>query len=240
MNRLGIQHTEAVEFIKSLSMEEDIQLDGVYTHFAESENMNIDFTKLQLSRFKAVLGAIKKLNISGFTAHAANSGAIINHPDTYLDAVRPGISLYGYSPNSEISGGLHLKPAMKLISAVDSVKTIQPGDTVSYGRLFIAETPTNIASIPIGYADGLPRILTNQMKVLINGKSYPQIGRVTMDRIMAAIGNDSICIGDQVVLLGEQGELTIDAWEWSKAIETIPYEITCSFYNFRVPRIYFS
>lgn len=158
-------------------------------------------------------------------------------PDSYFDMVRPGISLYGYYPSEETSESFKLYPVMSLVSRVASIKEILPDETVSYGRLFKATQKTKIISVPIGYADGFVRNLTNKAQAIINGKIYNLVGRVAMDRIMFEINNDNVKVGDKVTLLGKENDLEINAWDWSKILNTIPYEITCNISK-RVPRIY--
>jgi alanine racemase len=197
---------------------------------------NSSYAKLQIKRFDSVLNDLKKMKVNFGLAHAANSGAIIDFPEAYYDMVRPGISLYGYFPSHQTSESIKLYPVMYLISEVSTVKEIKKGETVSYSQRFKAKNKTNIISAPLGYADGFPRALTNKAKAIINGKYYNQVGTVTMDRIMFDVGNDKIKIGDKVILLGNQKDKSINAWDWSDIIDTIPYEITCGISK-RVPRI---
>ena len=237
MNRLGISNANAFIFIKKLSVSDNFVIDGIYTHFAAADEKNKSFTFKQLNLFKKLLEELRKNKINYGLAHAANSAAVIDLPETYLDMVRPGISLYGYYPSLETSESISLKPVMSIISYVTSVKDIKPGETVSYGRKFKAKRKTKIASVPIGYADGFSRNLTNKSKAIINGKLYQQAGTVTMDRIMFDVHNDNIKPGDKVTLLGKNKSLSISAWDWAQVLNTIPYEVTCGITK-RLPRIY--
>jgi alanine racemase len=239
MNRLGINFKETLDFISRLSLSKSFEIDGIYTHFATSDENNKSFAKVQLKRFNKLIAELKNKKIKYGLAHAANSGAILDMPETYFDMVRPGVSLYGYYPSQETTESIKLKPVMSIISKVASVKVIEKGDTVSYGRIFKAKRATKIISVPIGYADGYNRLLSNKAEAIIKNKKYPQIGRVTMDRIMFNVFDDNVKVGDKVILLGESGKLKINAWDWSKIINTIPYEVTCSISK-RVPRIYIS
>ncbi|MDP3683180.1 MAG: alanine racemase, partial [Ignavibacteria bacterium] len=178
-------------------------------------------------------------NINTGITHIANSGAILTMPGAYLDMVRPGISLFGYPPSKEIISPIKLRLVMSLISEVTSCRWYEKGESVSYGRKFILKKRSQIISIPIGYADGLNRNLSNKMFCIIKDKRFPQVGRVTMDRIMFDVGEANIKIGDKVILLGESKHHKIDAWDWSKTLNTIPYEITCNISK-RVPRVYIS
>ena len=237
MNRMGIDYDKAKDFIVKLSKSEEFFIDGIYTHFATSDEKNKNFASLQRNRFSSLLEELKKSGVNYGLAHAANSGAILDMPDSYFDMVRPGISLYGYYPSKETTESVRLKPVMSVISHVTSVKEIKAGETVGYGRLFKAGKKTKIINVPIGYADGFNRNLTNKARAIIRGKFYRQIGRVAMDRIMFNINGDDIGYKDEVVLLGEKRNKSITAWEWCKILNTIPYEITCNISK-RVPRIY--
>ncbi len=237
MNRLGINYIDAFNFIVNLNKNNNFTIDGVYTHFATSDESDKNFAKLQLARFKSLLDELNKAGINYGLVHAANSGAILDMPEAYFDMVRPGISLYGYYPSLETSESVALNPVMSLKSYVGSIKKIQKGDTVSYGRIFTANKRMNIISVPIGYADGFNRNLSNKALAIINGKLYPQVGRVTMDRIMLNVGDNEIKPGEKVTLLGSQNGININAWDWSKQLNTIPYEITCNISK-RIPRVY--
>ena len=237
MNRLGINYKNAFEFVNKISEDKFFIIDGIYTHFATSGEKDKTFANLQLKRFKDLLTELRTNNINCGLIHAANSGAILDIPESYFDMVRPGISLYGYYPSVETSESISLKPVMSIITKVDSVNRIDGGETVSYGRKFRAEKTSNIISVSMGYADGYNRNLTNKSKAIINGKFYDQAGTVTMDRIMFNVKDDNIKIGDEVILLGEKKNLKFNAWDWAKILNTIPYEITCGI-NQRVRRLY--
>lgn len=237
MNRLGIHHSQAVEFIQQLSKSNDFIIDGVYTHFATSDEKNKSFANLQLARFKKNIEELKSRNINFGLVHTANSGAILDIPEAYFDMVRPGVSLYGNYPSLDTTESIKLLPVMSIISHIAAVKTIDKGESVSYGRRFIAKKNTKIVTVPIGYADGFSRSFTNRFRAIINGKYYNQVGTVTMDRIMFDVHNSKIKIGDEVILLGKKNKLEITAWDWSKKLGTIPYEITCGISK-RVRRVY--
>lgn len=237
MNRLGVDYQGAFEFIKKLSSDNNnFKIDGIFTHFATSDEVGSKYAILQIKRFDEVIKSLKEDNINFGLAHAANSGAILDFPGAYYDMVRPGISLYGYYPSLQTSESIKLYPVMSLVSKVSSVKKLKRGESVSYSRKYFAKKETNIISVPIGYADGFTRALTNKAQAIINEKIYNQVGAVTMDRIMFDVGNDKIKINDDVILIGEKGRLKIDAWDWSKKINTIPYEVTCGISK-RVPRV---
>jgi alanine racemase len=237
MGRLGIRFSDAVPFIEKLCKLNFLQIEGIYTHFATSDEKDKTFAQTQLKRFRKIIEELNQKKIDYGIAHAANSGAILDMPDAYFDMVRPGISLYGYYPSLDTSESIKLKPVMSIKSKIDSVRDIFKNDSVSYGRKFIAKAKTQSATVPFGYADGFNRNLTNSVSAIIKGKKYKQIGRVTMDRIAFNVKSDKIRIGNKVTLLGKEKGIEINAWDWCKILDTIPYEITCSI-NKRVPRIY--
>jgi alanine racemase len=237
MHRVGVSYKDAFDFIREVSQTKNIQIDGICSHFATSDENDKTYANLQFKRFKDLINKLKRNKINYGITHIANSGAILDMPETYLDMVRPGICLYGYYPSLETSESINLKPVMSLISKVESINEIDKGESVSYGRKFYSRKKTKIASVPIGYADGYPRNMSNKGKAIINEKIYRQAGTVTMDRIMFNLGNDETKVGDKVTLLGKEKKHKITAWDWSEELKTIPYEITCNISK-RVPRIY--
>ncbi len=237
MGRLGLAYKTAAEEIKKLSEIQNIIIDGVYTHFACSDEKDKSFTNLQIKGFDELLKKLHELNIDTGTVHASNSGAILDHPDAYYDMVRPGISLYGYYPSQETTESVKLKPAMTLYSYISELKKINKGETVSYGRIFTAGKDSITASVPIGYADGYNRNLSNSATGIIRNKSVRQIGRVTMDRIIFDVSGIKAKLNDKIILLGNSKDFKFDAWDWASLLKTIPYEITCGISK-RVPRVY--
>jgi alanine racemase len=236
MNRLGVDYQEAVKFIEKLSSYKNFGIGGIYTHFATSDEVGSKYAKLQIKRFDEVINELKERKLNYGLAHAANSGAILDFPEAYYDMVRPGISLYGYYPSLQTSESIKLYPVMSLVSKVSTVRKIKRGESVSYSRRYFTREETKIISVPIGYADGFTRALTNKAQAIIKNKIYNQVGTVTMDRIMFDVGNDNIKVNDEVILIGSKGKLKIDAWDWSKNVNTIPYEVTCGISK-RVPRV---
>ena len=237
MGRLGVRYDEAFEFIKYFLSQKDFILDGIYSHFSTSDEANKEFARLQLKRFKDILEELRRRKINYGLAHIANTGAILDMPESYLDMVRPGISLYGYYPSRETSESFKLKPAMSLITHVSAVKKIKKGESVSYGRKFIAPKNTRIAIAPFGYAGGYFRALSNNIHGIINGKKYKQIGQICMDLVMFDIGKDKINTGDKIILIGKQKKSEINIWDWTETLSTIPYEIMCNFCP-GIPRIF--
>ncbi len=237
MGRVGLPFDIAVNLIVELQKNKMIQLDGIYTHFSTSDEKNKKYSNLQLKRFNTILRLLREMNIETGIIHTANSGAILDIPESYFDMVRLGISLYGYYPSDETTESVKLKPVMTLLSEVATISKYPKGSSISYGRKHKTKRDTNIISVPIGYADGIKRGLTNKMFCIIKNKKYPQVGTVTMDRIMFDVGNDKIKISDKIILIGSSKSEAITAQDWCGILKTIPYEITCGISN-RVPREY--
>lgn len=237
MGRVGITWSEALPFLRWLAAQEGLRVEGMYTHFATSDEKDKAFAELQLARFRQVVEGVEAMGLR-LIKHAANSGAILDMPESYFDLVRPGVMMYGYYPSPHTSRSLPLRPAMTFKTRVLFVKKIARGTSISYGRQFIAARPTTIATLPVGYADGYNRLLSNQGEVLIRGKRYPVVGRVCMDQIMVDLGPESdVLPGEEVVLFGRQGDEEVSVYSICEKLGTIPYEVTC-WVSARVPRVY--
>jgi len=239
MNRIGVTPEDLPRVLASIGRSRRLRLKAVYTHFATSDEPNSAFVKRQRSRFEQALDLMDREHSVPDLIHAANSGAILRHPETYYSMVRPGIMTYGYSPAGESDHRVMLRPAMRLVSELAQVKRINPGESVSYGRKFRAKQRTVVGTVPLGYADGLFRALSDKGMVLLKGTRRPIIGRVCMDQIMIDCGSLDVRTGSEVVLIGRQGRRFISAWEHASRIGTIPYELTCAI-SARVPREYLS
>jgi alanine racemase len=238
MGRIGIPANEATSFIESLLAMPFLELKGIYTHFATSDEARSPYAMKQLRLFTSVVNSLRSHNITIPIVHCANSGAIIQFPESYFDMVRPGIMMYGYAPSPSSQRRLQLQPALSLHSRISFLKTVEKGSSISYGRRYITPRKTKIASIPIGYADGLNRDLTNKISVLIREKKYPVVGTICMDQVMVDLGLRSDVDGEErVTFLGPDGKRSISAWDYSKILGTIPYEICCAI-SARVPRNY--
>jgi alanine racemase len=238
MGRVGVHWKEAVDLIRKIMTFSQVDLVGIYTHFATSDERDKTYALRQLERFNTVVQRLKQEKIHIPLIHAANSGAILDLPAAYFNMVRPGMMMYGWYPSQETSESIPIKPVMSLKTKVLYVKDIAPGESVSYGRRYVAKRATRIVTLPVGYADGYNRLLTNKGKVLIQGKKFPVIGRVCMDLIHARIGKNRIIqAGDEVVLFGKQGDESFSVYDICDLINTIPYEVCC-WVSQRVPRIY--
>src|SRR5215210_3505351 len=229
MNRWGVEPSEVGEARKILST----RLAGVYTHFASADS-DEEATLRQIERFESVLAAQP---FGGVLVHAANSAATLWHPRSHYDCVRPGVALYGLHPAGTDPAAEDLRPAMALKSYVAAVRRLAPGDGVSYGLTFRAEEPMFAATVPIGYAEGYRRALSGRADALIRGQRRPLLGRVTMDACVFGVGREGE-VGDEVVLLGGQGEERITAEELGSCAGTINYEITTGIDPRRVERSY--
>lgn len=239
MGRVGVPYQSAAQFVETCYGMPGIEIKGIYTHFATSDEFDKKFANEQLYRFKQALKAIKNRNIHIQLIHAANSGAILDMPDSYFNMVRPGIMMYGYYPSSETSESVEIKPAMTLRSKIIHLKDVPVNTPVSYGRTYYTPEATKIATIPIGYADGYNRLLSNKGRVSIHGKSYPVAGRVCMDQILIDVGKDfDGKIGDEVILFSPKTKANdFTVMDICNIINTIPYEVCC-WVSRRVPRIY--
>lgn len=240
MSRLGFdcrnEELKGIDEAVSSAKLPNFIIEGVFTHFAVSDrtpDSEDGFTDLQYTRFKAGVEHLKKQGLTPEICHCCNSAATLQDADMQGDLVRPGIILYGLSPNPDLKLSADLIPVMTLKSVVSMVKTIRAGDTVNYGRTFKAEKDMKIATVTAGYADGYPRLLSNKAYVLIKGRKAPVVGRVCMDQMAVDVsGIDDVNIGDEVILFGK--ELSVDCL--AEISNTINYEIVCGI-SPRVPRI---
>ena len=234
MNRVGINYQNFAPAIDKLLQCAHIDLKGVYSHFATSDDPDKTYARLQLSRFEVVAKEIRQKCSDPVLFHMANSAAIMTLPESWFDMVRPGIMLYGQSPSPEFDLTWDLHEAMTLKSALGLVKKAGKNEPVSYSRRYYTTGDTHIGVIPVGYADGFSRGNTNNARVLINGQSYPVVGTVCMDMIMVDLGADTRCkAGDEVTIYGPG----IPVNEVAARLGTIAYEVTCNV-SARVPRIH--
>ncbi len=217
-----------------------LRLEGLWTHLAVADAPDDPFTAEQLRRFDAAIAELRASGLSADVVHAANSAGLMAHPDARRDMVRAGIAIYGVSPSPELEGALKLEPALELVSRVTAVRTVAPGESVSYGRCWRAEGPTRVATVAIGYADGVRRDSgTAGVEVLVRGRRCPIVGTVTMDQLMVALDPtiaSAAATGDEVVLIGRQGVEEVTAAEVACRLGTVAYEVLTSI-SARVPRL---
>ncbi|HMX18306.1 MAG TPA: alanine racemase [Anaerolineales bacterium] len=238
MERIGVREYEADSLIELALSCSHLDLEGIFTHFANSEVMslqkNMTPLSLQLERFEEILALFEKRGApQPRIRHTANSGAILLHPESYYDMVRPGVLFYGVYPGRDVEKTIEVRPALTWRSKVVYSKITQPGRGVSYGSLWQAEAESRVVTVPCGYADGYFRRMTNQARVNINGRLYPQVGRICMDQFMVNAGEDDVKVGDEVILLG--GGITAeDLADWTGTNE---YEVMTNI-SARVPRVF--
>lgn len=240
MSRIGVNPLEdGLEIVKTINSLDNINIEGIFTHFARADEVDKKRAFMQLELFNDFTNRIKEIGINIPIKHCANSASILELPDTRFDMVRAGIVLYGLWPSDEIiKEGVNLMPAMSLVSHISHIKKIKKGTQISYGGTFEAKEDMIVATIPVGYADGYPRMLSNCGKVLINGKFAPILGRVCMDQFMADVSLiDNVNIGAEVVLMGTQGDEKITAEDIGDLSKRFNYELVCDITS-RVPREY--
>lgn len=241
LGRIGLRtQEELLEVLRYFDeYPERLKLEGLFTHFAIADQIEKSFTVLQLNRYLAFRNTVFEHGYRPI-CHASNSAAILDMPDAHLDLCRMGISMYGYPPSGELAPfAKELQPALSLKSTVVHVKKIEPGDSVSYGRTFIADRPREIATVVIGYADGYPRSLSNKGKAIVRGQSVWLAGRVCMDQAMFDVTGLGVQVGDEITLIGQDGAESIWAQEVAQLCENgmISYEILTGI-SARVPRVY--
>jgi len=238
MERIGVHYYSAHTLLEAAhSCQRNIEIEGIYSHFANSDSSNLEYSHLQLERFNEVLRYYEKNDLPMPIRHMANSGAVLQIPESYFDMVRPGILMYGVYPSPESAKSIVVKPALSWKSRVVYFKVVKPGHPVSYGSIWQSDHQVRIVTIPVGYGDGYFRSMSNKANVIIGGKKFPQVGRVCMDQIMVNIEWGTAYNGDEVTLIGESGNEKITVEDLAGWADTIPYEILTNI-NTRVPRVY--
>lgn len=240
MGRLGFRVCEedSVREILRIARLPHLDIEGIFTHLSTADERDKGFAYEQLELFHDFVEKLRREGLEIPVRHAANSAAILDLPESYLDLVRPGIMLYGLYPSPEVSRTVELHPVMTWKTKVSFVKRVQAGTSISYGRTFRAPREMEVATLPVGYADGYSRSLSNRGRVIVHGRLAPVVGRVCMDQIVVSLeGIPGVRPGDEVVLLGCQGEQEVSADDLASLLGTINYEIVCMVGK-RVPRIY--
>lgn len=238
MTRLGVDAEDAARLAGAIAALQGIELQGIFTHLALAYDPKKKATLQQLKVFNSVVNSISTRGIKIPIVHAANSAAIAFFPQAWFDMVRPGLAIYGLTDSPAMAKELKLSPALSFKTKVMMVREVGPGRGVSYGFRYVTPKRMKIAVVGVGYGDGYPRILSNRAKIIIRKKKLPQIGTICMDTMMVDVSScPDVGIGDEVVLIGSQGEVRISAEELAELAGTIPYEIVCGL-NQRLPRIY--
>ena len=230
---------DAIEETVAIADLQGLELEGIFTHFATADSADKSYAEDQLNLFINYLNRLQKAGLEPSVRHAANSAALIDIPHSHFDMVRPGIATYGLYPSDEVNKQhVPLKPAMSLKTQIIHLKQVPAGFKVSYGITHATRKATTIATVPVGYADGLNRLLSSRGQMLVNGQRAPIIGRVCMDLTMLDVGHiDNVQMGDEVVIFGQQGNETLSVDEMAALLNTINYEIVSSI-TARVPRVY--
>jgi alanine racemase len=241
MSRLGAAWGDGPRLVEAIAQLKSVHLAGVYSHLADADAPGFadgGLTAQQQQRFEAVLAELQNQSLPPGCRHLANSAGTLRSPSLHFDMVRVGLALYGHRPASHLGGGLPLRPAMRVRARVSLIREVPAGVGVSYGHRFITQRPSRLAVLAIGYADGVPRLLSNQLQVLFAGRSVPQVGAITMDQlVLDATDSPDLDVGSVVTLLGEDeagGCIAPEAW--SEPCGTIPWEILCGFKH-RLPRL---
>jgi len=237
MSRLGAPWQQALEFVRFVHGLPNLEIASIYSHLAMADDINPTVTQQQQARFEKIIQQIQSTGIPLPMLHLANSAATLSNPGLHYDLVRVGLALYGLYPAEHFKSVINLKPVLQVRARVTQVKMIPAGTGVSYGHQYVAKQPLQLAVVGIGYADGVPRKLSNQMSVLIRGQRLPQIGTITMDQLMVDASNiPDLEEGEVATLLGQDDSEEISADDWANRLGTISYEIVCGFKQ-RLPRI---
>ena len=237
MERIGVHDYSAEGFLETALRCRHIHVEGIFSHFANADAADLTSARLQLERFHEVLRFYERHSLPLPLRHMANSAAILQLPEATFDMVRPGIMLYGVYPSNEVRRTVAVQPALTWKTRVVYFKVTQPGRPISYGWTWAPEKQTRIVTLPVGYGDGYFRAMSNKAQVLIRQRRYPQVGRICMDQMMVNIGWETAYNGDEVVLIGQQGNERITVEDLAAWAGTIPYEVLTNI-NTRVPRVY--
>lgn len=237
MSRLGMPWEQAVEFVQLVRQLSHLNIASIYSHLATADDPDGTVMQLQHQRFQTAITRLKAQGIVPPRLHLSNSAATLSDRKLHYDLVRVGLALYGLYPASHLQEKVDLKPVLQVKARVTQVKIIPPGTGVSYGYQFISDREMPIAIVGIGYADGIPRNLSNRLQVSLRGQLVPQIGAITMDQLMLDVSSiPDLQVGEVVTLIGKDGKTSISADDWAKSLDTISWEILCSFKH-RLPRV---
>ncbi|MEP0785621.1 alanine racemase [Trichocoleus sp. DQ-A1] len=237
MSRLGTPWQQAAEFVSLVQRLPYLKIASIYSHLATADSPDPTGMRQQQDRFEEAIALIKTTGMTPPRLHLANSAAALSDPSLHYDMVRVGLATYGLYPAPHLKSVIDLKPVMKVKARVTQVKNISAGTGVSYGHQFVASRDMRLAAIAIGYADGVPRNLSNKMQVLLRGQQVPQIGAITMDQLMLDVSAiPDLQTGEVVTLLGQEGNAEISADDWAATLGTISWEILCGFKH-RLPRV---
>ncbi|MBA7499816.1 MAG: alanine racemase [Clostridia bacterium] len=239
MGRLGIPSQDTLNFVKEIGKMKNIEIEGIFTHFAATNEEDGNYTRKQFEKYKKALLELERERINIPVKHVANSTAILNSSRFHLNAVRPGIIVYGLFPSPRTKQIVQLRPAAEFKTKIIFLKEVSAGKSIGYGKTFATTRPTRIATLPVGYADGYSWLLSNKGEVLVRGQRAPIIGRICMDLCMIDVTHiGRVQIGDEVVLWGKQGSEMISAEEVAQKMGSIVYEVICMVDKERVPKVF--
>jgi alanine racemase len=237
MERIGVHWYSAEPLLEASLRVQHVQVEGIFTHFANADERDLTHARLQLDRFCEVLRFYERRSVAPPLRHAANSGAILQLPESHFDMVRPGVLFYGASPAAGIPLALPVRQALRWLTRVVFFKVVKPGNAISYGSTFTPAALTRVVTLPVGYGDGYTRAMSGKAQVLLHGRRMPVVGRICMDQIMVDIGWTSAYNGDEAVLLGQGGDGEIRIEELAAWAGTIPHEVLTNL-NTRMPRVF--
>ena len=237
MERIGVRWYNAESLLEAAARSRHVRVEGIYSHLANADAEDLSHARLQLERFQDVLRFYERHSLPMPPRHIANSAAILRLPEAHFELVRPGILLYGVYPYEGAPRAIEVKPALSWRSRVVYFKIVEPGSPVSYGSTWRSDHRVRVVTVPVGYGDGYFRAMSNKAEVILRGQRHRQVGLVCMDQIMVNIEWGEGWNGDEVVLIGEQGEARVTVEELAEWAGTIPYEILTAI-NARVPRVY--
>lgn len=239
MGRLGIPSTDTLNFVKKINQMKNIEIEGIFTHFAATNEEDRNYTRKQFEKYKKALLELERERINIPLKHVANSAAILNSSSFHLNAVRPGIIIYGLFPWPETKRTVQLRPAAEFKTKIVFLKEVPAGKSIGYGRTYTTTKPTRIATLPVGYADGYSWLLSNNGEVLVRGERAPIIGKICMDLCMIDVTHiGGVQIGDEVVLWGKQGSQMVSVQEIAQRTGNIVYEVICMVDKERVPKVF--
>ena len=233
MGRIGVAPRDAVALARSLQALSHVAVEGCFTHLATADDVDLAPAQAQLAAFRSVLSELDRAGVAVGMRHAANSAAVLALPDSHFDLVRCGIAVYGVAPAPHLRGRVHLRPAMRLRARVVHTKDVDAGTPIGYGHMYRTQRPATIATVPVGYADGYPRLAGQSGQVVITGHRLPIAGRISMDQLTVDAGDTPIKIGDEVELWGEG----LPVEDVAEAAQTISYEVLAGV-SVRVPRVF--
>lgn len=237
MERIGVHYYSAESLLEASLKCKHMDVEGIFSHFANSDALDLKSARMQLERFEEVLSFYEKRGVQAPLRHIANSGAILQLPESWMDIVRPGILLYGVYPSADVQHTIEVEPAITWTSRVVYFKVVKPDHPVSYGSTWQSDHDVRMVTVPVGYGDGYFRSMSGKAQVLIHGNRYPVVGAICMDQFMVNIEQDSAFNEDEVILVGENGKEKISVEELAQWAGTIPYEVLTNI-NTRVPRVY--